>query len=307
MLNRLAAPIRRLALAAACLLLALPAQSQELDCRVKVIHTQVQGTNTNIFQTLETAITEFMNNRAWTDQQYLEQERISCTMNITIKKWDEAEGAFQCEMLFQVSRPVYNSSYSTIVFSMRDANFNFHYQEFDQLEFNINTMDNTLTALLAYYAYLFIGLDMDTFAPLGGTEVLQQVEQIVSNAQNMSELGWKAFDDNRNRHGIINDYMESSMETYRQLQYKYHREGLDLMADNADKGREAITEAIQMLKQARSDRPLSDLPIIFTDYKRDELVNIYRNHGTPAERQTVADILTDINASQSQQWQNITK
>lgn len=281
--------------------------AQELNCRVKVLHTQVQGTNTSVFETLETAISEFMNNRSWTEQQYLEQERINCTMNITVKKYDEASGAFQCEMLFQLSRPVYNSSYTTIVFSMRDANFNFEYQEFDQLDFNINSMDNSLTALLAYYAYLFIGMDMDTFAPLGGTEVLQTVEQIVSNAQNLGQLGWKAFDDNRNRHGIINDYMESSMETYRQLQYKYHREGLDEMANNADRGRTAITEAIEMLQQAHENRPLSDLPQIFTDYKRDELVNIYKGHGTNDEKQTVSDILTNLNASQSQQWQNMLK
>lgn len=283
------------------------AMAQELNCRVKVLHTQVQGTNTSVFETLETAISEFMNNRSWTEQQYLEQERINCTMNITVKKYDETSGAFQCEMLFQLSRPVYNSSYTTIVFSMRDANFNFQYQEFDQLDFNINSMDNSLTALLAYYAYLFIGMDMDTFAPLGGTEVLQIVEQIVSNAQNLGQLGWKAFDDNRNRHGIINDYMESSMETYRQLQYKYHREGLDEMANNADRGRAAITEAIEMLQQAHENRPLSDLPQIFTDYKRDELVNIYKGHSTGNEKQKVSDILSELNASQSQQWQNMLK
>lgn len=282
-------------------------QAQELNCRVKIIHTQVQGTNTSIFETLETAISEFMNNRAWTEQQYLEQERINCTLNITIKKWDESSGAFQCETLFQLSRPVYNSSYSTIVFSMRDANFNFQYQEFDQLEFNINSMDNSLTALLAYYAYLFIGMDMDTFAPMGGTEVLQQAVEVVNNAQNIGQLGWKAFDDNRNRHGIINDYMETSMEPFRQLQYKYHREGLDVMAGNADNGRAAVTEAIQLLRQAHESKPLSDLPQIFTDYKRDELVNIYKGHGTSDEKQLVTDILTDLNASQSQQWQNIMK
>lgn len=282
-------------------------QAQELNCRVKIIHTQVQGTNTSIFETLETAISEFMNNRAWTEQQYLEQERINCTLNITIKKWDESSGAFQCETLFLLSRPVYNSSYSTIVFSMRDANFNFQYQEFDQLEFNINSMDNSLTALLAYYAYLFIGMDMDTFAPMGGTEVLQQAVEVVNNAQNIGQLGWKAFDDNRNRHGIINDYMETSMEPFRQLQYKYHREGLDVMAGNADNGRAAITEAIQLLRQAHESKPLSDLPQIFTDYKRDELVNIYKGHGTSDEKQLVTDILTDLNASQSQQWQNIMK
>jgi hypothetical protein len=283
------------------------ATAQELNCKVKINHAQIQGTNTSLFETLETALNEFMNNRSWTEQQYAQEERIECNMNITVKSYNQAENGFACELLFQLSRPVFNSNYSTVVFSMRDLNFNFTYKEFDQLEFNINSMDNQLTALMAYYAYLFIGMDMDTFSPLGGTEVLHVVEQIVNNAQTMGDKGWKAFDDNRNRHGIINDYMDGGMEPFRQMQYKYHREGLDEMSNNADRGRTAITEAIEMLQQARSNKPLSDLPIIFTDYKRDELVNIYRGHGTAKEKENVYNTLSNMNASQNNYWKNIQK
>ena len=279
------------------------ATAQELNCKVKINHAQIQGTNTSLFETLETALNEFMNNRSWTEQQYAQEERIECNMNITVKSYNQAENGFACELLFQLSRPVFNSNYSTVVFSMRDLNFNFTYKEFDQLEF----MDNQLTALMAYYAYLFIGMDMDTFSPLGGTEVLHVVEQIVNNAQTMGDKGWKAFDDNRNRHGIINDYMDGGMEPFRQMQYKYHREGLDEMSNNADRGRTAITEAIEMLQQARSNKPLSDLPIIFTDYKRDELVNIYRGHGTAKEKENVYNTLSNMNASQNNYWKNIQK
>ena len=282
-------------------------KAQELNCKVKINHAQVQGTNTSIFETLETALNEFMNQRSWTEQQYAPEERIECNMNITVKTYNKDENAFGCELLFQLSRPVFNSNYNSIVFSMRDLNFNFTYQEYDQLEFNVNMMDNSLTALMAYYAYLFIGMDMDTFAPLGGTDVLHIVEQIVNNAQTMTEKGWKAFDDNRNRHGIINDYMDGSMEIFRMLQYKYHREGLDEMSNNTDRGRTAITEAIEMLQQARQNKPMSDLPIIFTDYKRDELVNIYRGHGTDKEKETVYTILSNMNASQNNYWNNIKK
>ena len=190
---------------------------------------------------------------------------------------------------------------------MRDLNFNFTYLEFDQLEFNINMMDNSLTALLAYYAYLFIGMDMDTFAPLGGSEPLHVVEQIVNTAQTMNEKGWKAFDDNRNRHGIINDYMDVSMEPFRRMFYKYHREGLDEMSNNVDRGRTAITEALEMLQEARTNKPLSDLPIIFTDYKRDEIVNIYKGHGTAKEKEEIFNILSNMNASQNNAWNNIKK
>ena len=282
-------------------------KAQELNCTVKIIHSQIQGTNTSVFETLETAITEFMNNRSWTDLQYQKAERIDCALNITLNKYDESANTFGGELLFQVSRPVYNSGYSTTVFSMKDANIAFTYKEYDNLEFNINNLDNNLTAILGYYAYLFIGMDLDTFSPLGGTDVLQTVVNIVNNAQAMSEPGWKAFNDTKNRHAIINDYMESSLEPIRQMQYKYHREGLDQMAQNADRGRAAISEALEMLQEAHSNKPLSQLPQIFTDFKRDEIVGIYSGHGTEKERQKVYDIVSGINAAQNTYWTKITK
>ena len=285
----------------------ISATAQELNCTVKVIHSQIQGTNTSVFETLETAITEFMNNRSWTDLQYQKAERIDCALNITLKTYDESANAFGGELLFQVSRPVYNSGYSTTVFSMRDANFTFTYKEYDNLEFNINNLDNNLTAMLGYYAYLFIGMDLDTFSPLGGTEVLQTVVNIVNSMQTMSEPGWKAFGDTKNRHAIINDYMETSMEPIRQMQYKYYREGLDQMAQNADRGRAAVSEALEMLQEAHSNKPLSQLPQIYTDFKRDEIVGIYSGHGTEKEKQKVYDIVSAINASQNTYWNKITK
>lgn len=283
------------------------AMAQELNCTVKVIHSQIQGTNTSVFETLETAINEFMNNRSWTDLQFQKGERIECTMNITLKKYDEANNAFTGELLFQLSRPVYNSSYNTTVFSMKDGSFNFTYKEHDPLEFNENNLDNNLTAMLAYYAYLFIGMDLDTFSPLGGTDVLHIVENIVNSAQTFTDPGWKAFGDDRNRHAIINDYMESSLEPFRQMQYKYHREGLDEMANNADRGRTAVTEAIELLQEAHSNKPLSMLPQIFTDFKRDEIVNVYSGHGTEKEKQNIYDIVSNLNASQNTYWNKIKK
>lgn len=282
-------------------------QAQELNCTVKIVHSQVQGTNVSVFETLETAIVEFMNNREWTDLQYQKAERIDCMLNITIKKYDESTNTFSGELLFQVSRPVFNSVYNTTVFSMKDANFNFTYKEYDPLDFNVNNVDNNLTAILAYYAYLFIGMDLDTFSPLGGTDVLHMVESIVNNAQVMSDPGWKAFGDDRNRHAVINGYMETSLEPFRLMQHKYYREGLDEMAQNADRGRAAVTEALQMLQEAHSNKPMSPLPQIFTDFKRDEIVSIYSGHGTEKEKQTVYDIVSNLNASQNTYWNKIKK
>ncbi len=279
--------------------------SQELNCTVKVIHSQVQGTNTSVFSTLETAITEFMNNRSWTELQFQKDERIEATINITITKYVEAQNHFTGEILLQLARPVFNSTYNSTVFSIKDTNLEFTYKEYDPLEWNENNIDNNLTAVLAYYAYLFIGMDMDTFSPMGGTQILHTVENIVNNAQTLTEPGWSAFKDTKNRHAIINDYMESSMEPFRQLQYKYYREGLDEMANNADRGRAAITEALEMLQEAHRNKPISMLPQIFTEYKRDEIVNIYKGHGTEKERQSIKDICSNINASLNTYWNRI--
>ena len=279
--------------------------AQELNCTVKVIHSQIQGTNTSVFETLETAITEFMNTKSWTDLQFQQDERIECTMNITLTKYEEASNHFVGEILFQLARPVFNSTYNTTVFSMKDSGLDFIYKEYDPLEWNENNLDNNLTAILAYYAYLFIGMDLDTFSPLGGTDVLHMVENIVNNAQTLTEPGWTAFKDSRNRHAIINDYMESGMEPFRQMQYKYYREGLDEMANNVDRGRVAVTEALEMLNEAHRNKPMSMLPQIFTDFKRDEIVSIYKGHGTEKERTNVKEICSNINASQNTYWNKI--
>ena len=178
--------------------------------------------------------------------------------------------------MIQANRPVYNSQYTTTIYNNKDANFNFVFAQFDQLIFNDENIDNQLTALFAYYAYLIIGLDLDTFSPYGGTEILQRCLYLVNNTQNLNFSGWKAFEDSRNRFAIINDYLEEGMKPFRQLQYDYYRKGLDEMANNVERGRANITTALQDdLNKAHQDKPLSLLPQIWTDYKKDEITNIY--------------------------------
>ena len=296
------------------LLLLLPLMSislcaQELDAKVTVNAQKIEGTNTAVFEALQEALKEFINTRQWTNLQFRPNERISCSFSITIEKYDDATGDATASLMVQSSRPVYNSAYTTTVFSTNDPNFSFNYREFDQLEFNADVIDKDLTALIAYYAYLIIGMDLDTMAPLGGTDALETVKTIVTNSQSLllSAKGWKAFDDEKNRFAIINDYLDNGMEDYRKFQYKYYREGLDIMAENADRGRAAITEAFDLLKAARENKPMSRLPELFTEYKRDEIVNIYVGKATAKEKEELYELLSRINASQNTYWRKIQK
>ena len=281
------------------------ARSQELEAKVTINHAQIQGTDVSVFDNLQETVEQFIKDRQWTALQFQKNERIVCNFNITVTKYDQSNNLFTCTALIQANRPVYNSSYTTTLYNNRDANFDFQFAQFDQLNFNEEQLDNQLTALLAYYAYLIIGLDLDSFSPMGGEEILQQCLNLVNNAQNLDFNGWKAFDNDRNRFAIINDYMEGAMQPFRQLQYDYYRNGLDEMANNAERGRTNITTALENLKKAHEDRPLSMLPQIWTDYKKEELANIYKGKGTQKEKETVYDLLFGINASQNNTWEQI--
>lgn len=283
----------------------LDVSSQELLMKVNINHSKIQGTDESVFADLQHAMEEFMNNRQWTSLQFAKNERIVCSMNITVTKYERETGVFTCTALIQANRPVYNSSYNTTIYNNNDADFVFKYQQFDQLEFNEENVDNQLTALMAYYAYLIIGMNLDTFALKGGEDILQRCMYLVNNAQNMEFPGWKSFDNDRNRFAIINDYLDGGMEPLRQLQYSYYRIGLDEMANNAERGRTEITTALDMLKQAHQNKPLSMLPQIWTDFKKDELASIYKGKGTQKEKEAVYDILFSINASQNNTWEKI--
>ena len=280
--------------------------AQELNARITISHSQIQGTDNAVFDELTQTLTQFVNDRQWTNLQFQKNERINCSFNITVTKYDKSSNLFTCKALIQASRTAYNSSYTTTIFSNQDNDFNFEYAQFDQLQFNEEQVDNQLTALFAYYAYLIIGLNLDTYAPMGGEDVLQRCMNLANNSQNLNYTGWKAFDNDRNRFAIINDYLDGAMKPFRQLQYDYYRTGMDEMAANAERGRINISTALEKdLKKCHEDRPLSRLPMLWTDYKRDELANIYKGKGTQKEKETVYDILFTINASQNNAWQKI--
>ena len=280
--------------------------AQELTAKVTINRNQIQGTDGSVFENLQQTLEQFINERQWTNLQFQKNERIVCNFNITITKYDQSNNTFTCTAIIQANRPVYNSAYTTTLYNNTDRDFVFQFAQFDQLEFNEENVDNQLTALIAYYAYLIIGLDLDSFAPMGGEDVLQRCMNLTNNAQNLGYPGWKAFDNDRNRFAIINDYLDGAMQPFRQLQYDYYRTGLDEMANNAERGRTNITTALENdLKKAHEDRPMSALPTIWTDYKKEELANIYKGKGTQKEKESVYELLFNINASQNATWDKI--
>ena len=280
-------------------------RAQELLAKITINHSQIQGTDASVFDNLQQTLEQFVNDRQWTALQFQKNERINCNFNITVTKYDPSTNLFTCSALIQANRPVYNSAYTTTLYNNKDNDFNFEFAQFDQLNFDDEQIDNQLVALFAYYAYLIIGLDLDSFAPMGGEEVLQRCLYLTNNAQNLNFTGWKAFDNDRNRFAIINDYLDGSMRPFRQLQYDYYRQGLDEMANNAERGRTNITTALENLKKAHEDKPLSMLPQIWTDYKRDELANIYKGKGIQKEKEAIYELLFSINASQNNSWEQI--
>lgn len=280
--------------------------AQELLAKVTINHNQIQGTDASVFENLQQTLEQFVNDKQWTNYQFQKNERIVCNFNITVTKYDQSANRFTCSALIQANRPVYNSAYTSTLYNNKDNDFNFEFAQFDQLNFNEEQVDNQLTALMAYYAYLIIGLDLDSFSPMGGEDVLQRCMNLTNNAQNLEFTGWKSFETDRNRFAIINDYLDVSMKPFRQLQYDYYRTGLDEMANNAERGRANITTAIEKdLKKVHEDKPLSSLPAIWTDYKKDELANIYKGKGTQKEKESVYEILFSINASQNNSWEKI--
>lgn len=298
--------IRLICLYALLIVATASAGAQELIAKITINHNQIQGTDASVFDNLKETLEQFVNDRQWTDYQFQKNERIVCNFNITVTKYDQSSNKFTCNALIQANRPVYNSAYNTTLYNNKDNDFNFEFAQFDQLNFNEEQIDNQLTALFAYYAYLIIGLNLDSFSPMGGEDILQRCMNLTNNAQNLNFTGWKSFETDRNRFSIINDYLDGAMKPFRQLQYDYYRTGLDEMANNVERGRTNITTALETnLKKAHDDKPLSSLPAIWTDFKKDELANIYKGKGTQKEKEAIYELLFSINPSQNNSWEKI--
>jgi hypothetical protein len=297
--------MKNFALILAFFLLAGIAQAQELNCTVQINSDQVQGTNKSVFNTLQKSMTEFVNNRKWTEMTYTNAERIECSMNIIVKKVES--DAFTAEILVQSRRPIYNTNYNSPLINFKDNEFTFNYKEFDQLEMNANTITSNLTAVLAYYSYLIIGYDMDSYSRLGGTPYFMAAENIVNAAQSGDfGKGWKAFDSSKNRYALISNILDEAFKKYRNYFYEYHRLGLDEMSVNAANARARIAEGLPLLRDANRARPSAIVISSFLDAKNDELINIF-SKATTKEKEDAVQVLSDVNPTQSSRYEKILK
>ena len=285
-MNKLKGFLLGLALSCSC-----AGMAQELNARITVNGDKIANANKSVFTTLQNALTEFINNRKWTDATFAVNERIDCSMTIIVNEMEES--SFKGEIQVQARRPVYNSSYTTTLLNFRDQQFDFEYMEGEPLEYQENMLTGNLTATVVFYIYIILGLDFDSFSPLGGTAYIQQAQQIVSLAQSQSWSGWKAFDSNRNRHAVATALQDNASEAFRNLWYTYHRKGLDEMAANADRGRTTIIQALPALQEVKKTRPTSVLLQMFSDAKLDEIVLIY-SKATTQEKQSGYKLLQEI-------------
>ncbi len=295
--------MRRTILSAILCLFLFQLSAQELQCNVSVSSSRIEGTYKEIFQTMRTDISEFMNTRKWTDNQFSFDERIVCTIFIQITDQigsDEFKGTMQV----QLNRPVFNSSYQTPILNIKDNDFDVRYVEFQPLEFSETSNTNPLTNILAYYAYVILGFDYDTFSPMGGTPFFQRAKDIVNKAQNSREKGWRAFEGNNNRFWLIDNLTNKAYSPFRDLMYRYHRLGLDVMSEKPDVGRGEIADALKNMQKVYRARPDTYINRIFFDAKSDEIVNIF-SKGSTDEKSRIMTVLTECDPANSGKYEAI--
>ena len=284
------------------LLLPFSIKAQELKCQVEINSSKVQGTNKSVFETLQTAINDYFNETRWTNASFAPNEKIECRFFLTVNEY--ADDRIKGDIQVQLSRPVYNSTYTTTLLNFKDSKVEFDYKEGDPLVYNESSFDSNLTAILNYYAMLFLALDFDSFSPEGGQPYFDRAASIVQMAQSSGEIGWRAFEDTKNRSAVLSSYTDANMAGVRRLLYNYHRKGLDEMVTSPDKGRAVITESLKEIANVYNVAPMSVALSIFRDSKLDELVNVY-SKAPETERKEVYDLLQPIYPTDTERLEKI--
>lgn len=281
------------------------AYAQELNCMISVVSQQVQGSNREIYDNMQKAMMEFVNNQNWTDHVFKEEERIQCQLmfNITDRVTDnEFVGTLQ----IQASRPIFGTSQTTVNFNHRDNDIHFKYDDFEPLRFNETQFTSNLVSILAFYVNLILGLDYDSFALEGGTLFFQRAETIRNNAQNAAEAGWKAFEGTRNRYWLIENLLNDKYRAVRSCLYRYHRMGLDRLVERTDEARAEIADALIELRPAYRENPTAMIFQVFFTAKSDEIVNIF-SESFPDEKNRVISALKEVDPANTAKWDRIAK
>jgi len=287
------------------LLISAKLYSQELRCNVTISAQRIQGANQNLFRTMQSDIYEFMNTRKWTDHVYGYDEKLKCNIMIVLDEQisaDEFSGSIQVQLI----RPVFDSSYETTILNIKDNDFRCKYVEFQPLEFNETSNRDNLTNILAYYAYVILGFNYDTFSLEGGTPYFDKAQAIVNNSQNLPVKGWKSFESERNRYWLLENVMNKSYADFRKCMYSYHRNGLDLMSQRVEEGRANIANSLRDLQKVFRKRPSTYILQMFFDAKSDELVKIF-SKSFPDERARVLTILNEIDPSNGSKYAKISE
>jgi len=281
--------------------------AQELNCNIQISAQRIQGSNRQVFESMQRDLFEFMNNMVWTNHVYSYAERIDCNILINLNDQlsaDEFKGTIQ----IQLSRPVFNTTYKSTVLNFIDNNFQFRYVEFQPLEFDPSIHRSNLVSVLAFYTYMILGFDYDSFAPLGGTEFFQLAEKIVTNAQNAPEPGWKPYDGsrNRNRYWLVKNALDKEYEGVRQFLYDYNINGLDKMESRIAEARTSMVESLRLIQEVyrRKPDPFMYLVLVVMEAKTDELINIF-SEAFPEERSRVVQILTEIDPANKAKYEKI--
>lgn len=272
---------------------ALVSQAQELNCQVNVIYPQIQGVNPAIFEQMENDIFEFMNNRKWTNDKFSIEERIECSIVLNITEARASSNTYRAELQIISSRPVYGTDYQTPVLNVRDVNLTFDYFQNTQYNFNPDQFRNNLVSTLAYYAYMVIGFDYDTFSEKGGTPYFQQAQRIVQSAQVSNASGWKAFEGDKNRYWLVEDILHRTFEPMRETLYTYHREGLDKMSEKMRPARQSIMNSLKNFEKVHRVKPLAYNTQQFFLAKSDEIVNLF-SEADPPERNQVYEVVAKV-------------
>ncbi|MDR2913507.1 MAG: DUF4835 family protein [Tannerella sp.] len=278
-------------------------RAQELNAVLTVNSDRIQGSNKQIFITLQSALLEFINNRKWTTATFAQNEKVDCIFTIIVNSMEENK--FSCEIQIQARRPVYNSSYTTTLFNYRDTEFDFEYTEFEPLEYTENMLNSNLTATIIFYVYMILGFDFDSYSLNGGQPYFQQAQQIVTFAQSEPSWGgWASFASKKNRHALVTALTENQGNGFHTMWYTYHRKGLDEMAANPDRGRTNLISALPALKELKSARPNSILLQFFSDCKLDEVVSIY-SKATTQEKQEGYKLFSELYPTASSRFESL--